>query len=188
MYLHLSLKKKMLRELGGSYSDARFHMRSPAPRKMNTEPVFKLGVCLWTLVSSIITDNHLGARAHFPRDTFQFLPSVQVLLSLQTKTLLAHTAGSHGSLQACGIGVPHPKLSELSAPHLAGPCLGTLHSCLSLDTFLLSQLNEAVHVLFFVFCFLISIKFPNSAIRLSERCYGNPPNPPAGGDLRRKRT
>ena len=143
----------MLRELGGSYSDARFHMRSPAPRKMNTEPVFKLGVCLWTLVSSIITDNHLGARAHFPRDTFQFLPSVQVLLSLQTKTLLAHTAGSHGSLQACGIGVPHPKLSELSAPHLAGPCLGTLHSCLSLDTFLLSQLNEAVHVLFFVFFF-----------------------------------
>lgn len=116
----------MLRELGGSYSDARFHMRSPAPRKMNTEPVFKLRVCLWTLVSSIITDNHLGARAHFPGDTFQFLPSVQVLLSLQTETLLAHTAGSHGSLQARGIGVPHPEAFRAERPAPCRPLSGHL--------------------------------------------------------------
>lgn len=138
----------MLRELGGSYSDVRFHMQSLAPRKVNNEPVFKLGVCLWTLVSSIITDNHPEARARFPGDTFQFLPSVPELLLLQTETLLASTAGSHGSLQVRELGSLPPKLSELSVPHPAGPCWGTLHSRFSLGTFSLSQLNEAVHAFF----------------------------------------
>ena len=100
--------------------------------------------------------------------------------------------GSHGSLQARESGPLAPKLSELSVPHPAGPCWGILHSRFSLGTFSLSQLNEAVHAflktIFLKSFFFFLIKFPNSAIRLSKRCYGNPPNPPVGGELQRKRT
>ena len=153
MYLHLSLKKKkkMLRELGGSYSDARFHMRSPAPRKMNTEPVFKLGVCLWTLVSSIITDNHLGARAHFPGTHFNSSVLCRCCFRCRPRPSWPTPPAAMAARRHVESGSLTPKLSELTAPHLAGPCLGTLHSCLSLGTFLLSQLNEAVHVFFFFF-------------------------------------
>lgn len=97
-------------------------------------------------MSLIITDNHLGARARFPGDTFQFLPSVQELLSLQTETsqpALPAATAARGHTES---GPLAPKLSELSIPHPAGPCLGTFHSRFALGTFSLSQLNEAVHV------------------------------------------
>ena len=75
---------------------------------MNNEPVFKLGVCLWTLVSSMITDSHPEARAGFPGDTFQFLPSMQELLLLQTETLLGRPPAATAACRRANRG-PSPR-------------------------------------------------------------------------------